>query len=131
MSSATTARVCGVLHRSPALVLVLGGVGDGRAVGRDYFDALLAAFAHHVGGLLAAAEVEVLGRADAAQLYPGDPGGPDGCYLACAQARILQAEGRGRGPQPLLDLVGGVRKLAHGVVLLCGLVVRSIVYPEG
>ena len=50
-----------LLHRGPALILVLGGVGDGRAVSRGNFDALLAALAGHVGGLLAAAEVEVLG----------------------------------------------------------------------
>ena len=54
-------RVRCLLHGRPALVLVLGGVGDGRAVSGDDGDALLAALADHFLGLLAAAEVEVLG----------------------------------------------------------------------
>ena len=61
ISSADAGCVGCLLHGRPALVLVLGGVGDGRAVSRGNFDALLAALAGHVGGLLAAAEVEVLG----------------------------------------------------------------------
>ena len=99
----------GLLHRRPTLLLVRGGVLDTRAVCGDYFDALLTALSDDIGGLLAVAEVEVFGRADPAHLDPGDPGGPNGRYLACAQGSFLREKGPGGGAQSLGDLVGGVR----------------------
>ena len=102
-------RCGGLLHRRSALLLVRGGVLDGRAVEGDYFDALLTALSDDVGGLLAVAEVEVFGRSDPAHLDPGDPGGPNGRNLPCAQGSFLGEKGPGGGAQSLGDLVGGVR----------------------
>ena len=109
MPSAMRAAAAASFTAAPTLLLVRGGVLDGRAVGGDYFDALLSALSDYVGGLLAVAEVEVLGRADPAHLNPGDPGGPNGRYLACAQGSFLGEKGPGGGAQSPRDLVGGVR----------------------
>ncbi len=109
---------CGLLDGRSALPFVRGGVLDGRAVEGDYFDALLAALPDNVGRLLAVAEVEVFGGADPAHLDPANPGVPNGRYMACAQGSFIIEKSPGRGAQSPGYLVGGIRQLAHGGLLL-------------